>query len=447
VKRWLVLLLVGLAVVVLLSPGLIGRLAEKNIDRNLGRVDLDNENISITAETFERGWFTSEGRYRILIHDGSFSTAVGSDEITGAESGEPSLVIDTRVDHGLVPLSSLRREGGSLTPALANAVSTVSLDRGDGELIDLPGRIYGFVGLDGASSFRFIMEEGQDVSGNMSTEWSGADITYFISADGLRRSLEGVFEPASFESWGVRTILGETRFSLTQDRHAHRLGEVGVDIELESLVVRNDGDPDVGIGPLTAVLDTRIDDGRAAGNGRLELAFDNLQDLGAADVRTALRFDALDADSLATLVDTWKVLNDMPGGTTGAELSAVEPALNRELEALAARGGQLEITDTRITLPQGNWTMNLSVTVDETDDADQPFSWPTVLLNTRATLDAQLSMSLFDYLVEVNPQLRSAVAGGFLVRKGDRYEIEAELDSGRLLINGAPMNLPVAMPR
>ena len=35
-KRWVVILLIALGVVVLLSPGLVGRLAEQNLSDSLG---------------------------------------------------------------------------------------------------------------------------------------------------------------------------------------------------------------------------------------------------------------------------------------------------------------------------------------------------------------------------------------------------------------------------
>lgn len=446
-KRWFVLLLVGLAVIILLSPGIIGRLAEENIDRGLSQVDMENENISIRAEAFERGWFTSEGRHRILLEGGTLFEIVEGYNYQERYAGNPALIIDTRVDHGLLPISSLQRERGSLNPALANAVSTIRLDRGDGQLVDLPGRVYGFIGLGGNSSFRFLMDEGSDVSGNTSTRWSGADITWSVSADGLTRTIEGNIEPATIESFDVETTIGETAFRFSQDRHLHRLGEVALDVDLESLKVRSPGAEDVTAGPLRITLDSRIEGGRTSADGRLALVIDNVPDLGSLDVAADVGVGNLDAEALATMIDAYRILNGLGSNPGEAELASVYPALERAGERLAARGGSLRIENARASVPQGDWQMDLSVEVDETADGAQPFSWPSALLKTSAILDLRMSESLFEYLVVMNPDLRAAVAGGFLLKKGDGYELSAELDDGRLVLNGAPMNLPLALPQ
>ena len=134
-NRWLVALLVILAVVILVSPGIVGRLAEQSLDENIEWVASENPDVSISTERFDRGWFTSEGRYRVVFRGGAFHDAavLYSDSIDSAEL--PALIIDTRIDHGLVPVSSMTREAGSLMPGLANTFSTFQIDPGDGELI------------------------------------------------------------------------------------------------------------------------------------------------------------------------------------------------------------------------------------------------------------------------------------------------------------------------
>ena len=70
-KRWPVVVLVSLALVLLLSPAIIGRLAERRVDHSLSRIERENEDIrAIQSERFKRGWFTSEGQYRIELNDG-----------------------------------------------------------------------------------------------------------------------------------------------------------------------------------------------------------------------------------------------------------------------------------------------------------------------------------------------------------------------------------------
>ena len=69
-KRWLVVLLVLLAVLVLIMPGIVGRLAEQNIADNIEWAESDSPGVNIETERFERGWFTSEGTHRIVLDEG-----------------------------------------------------------------------------------------------------------------------------------------------------------------------------------------------------------------------------------------------------------------------------------------------------------------------------------------------------------------------------------------
>ena len=59
-KKGIVALLVILALVVLLSPGLIGRLAEKSVNDQLNWAAQENQEVVITSERFDRGWFSSD---------------------------------------------------------------------------------------------------------------------------------------------------------------------------------------------------------------------------------------------------------------------------------------------------------------------------------------------------------------------------------------------------
>ncbi len=159
-KRWLVVLLVVLAVIVLVSPGIVGRMAEKNLEENLKWAENESGSIEFQTESFERGWFTSEGRHRVVLSGASFSTAMRTYQNKTGNEDLPSLVIDTHLDHGLVPVASLGRESGSLMPGLASTVSTFQLDPGNGELVPLPGSLYSNVSLTGASDSRFLLEAG-----------------------------------------------------------------------------------------------------------------------------------------------------------------------------------------------------------------------------------------------------------------------------------------------
>jgi len=79
VNRWFLALLLTLAVIVLVSPGIVGRLAEKSVEENLDFVASENDEIVVTTESFDRGWFTSEGRHRIELRDGAVGAVPEND--------------------------------------------------------------------------------------------------------------------------------------------------------------------------------------------------------------------------------------------------------------------------------------------------------------------------------------------------------------------------------
>ena len=69
VKKGIVVLLIVVALLVLLSPGLIGRMAEKSIDENLNWAADQSGGVVVTSEKFQRGWFSSQGQHRVRIDD------------------------------------------------------------------------------------------------------------------------------------------------------------------------------------------------------------------------------------------------------------------------------------------------------------------------------------------------------------------------------------------
>ncbi|MDH5215725.1 MAG: YdgA family protein, partial [Gammaproteobacteria bacterium] len=147
-KRSIVILLVVLALIILISPGIVGRLAEKNLAQEIEWAKKDNPDFLVTTEKFNRGWFTSEGTHRVTLRDADLKAAIAQGE------SMPSLIIDTRFDHGLVPLSSMSQASGSLKPGLARMVSTLHVDDGKGNLTDLPGTIYSETSLTGETTGR-----------------------------------------------------------------------------------------------------------------------------------------------------------------------------------------------------------------------------------------------------------------------------------------------------
>ena len=206
-NRWLVVLLVGLALVILVSPGIIGRLAEQNMEDNIEWAESESPGVHITTESFKRGWFTSAGQHRVVLEGGRFRDATAKYAAATGNSDLPSLIIDTRFDHGLLPLTSLSRDAGSLAPGLASTISTFQLDPGNGETVALPGTLYSKVSLSGASDSHFVMETGSFEYEDLLVNWDGADLTIYSNRASGELAVHGAIQP-----FRVTGDDGEARF-------------------------------------------------------------------------------------------------------------------------------------------------------------------------------------------------------------------------------------------
>ncbi len=446
-KRWIVLLVVGLAIVLLISPGIVGRLAERNLDVGLAQIDLDSPSIDIQTESFERGWFSSAGRHRIDLRDGMLAELLRG---SASATAEPALVVETRLDHGLVPVSSMQRDRGTLSPALASAVSTVALDPGDGELTPLPGHIFSFIGLGGSASYRFLLEPGQHSAPGLAVDWTHADLVVSLSPDGRRQEVDGVVESGMVMRLDdAVTTLGRANFAGYLDRREHPAGDFEFKAELEPLSValadralgsaRSDtaNANTLSIGPISIDARQAVDDGLMDGHVHLDVVADQLPEF--RDVTGVLRaeYSELNADAFAALLSVWQSMND--DDERGYRDYDSFSSLETPLRNLAAGGGRIEISELAVTLPEGDWRLTLDAEVPRSRDP-MP-AWPSLLLKSDTRAELQVSASLFEHYAALNPRLKAAVAGGFLVADGDGYTMLAELSDGRLLINGAPLPL------
>jgi hypothetical protein len=78
VRKSIVALLVIAAIVILISPGIIGRIAEEFVDSNLQWAADESQDIVVTSERLDRGWFSSHGRHRIEIRDEEIRVALAT---------------------------------------------------------------------------------------------------------------------------------------------------------------------------------------------------------------------------------------------------------------------------------------------------------------------------------------------------------------------------------
>ena len=242
-KKGLVALLLGLAIIVLLSPAIVGRLAERSMDENLDWAATESQEVVVTSQGFDRGWFSSAGQHRVELREGELRSAflaiVG--EIDSTEL--PVLIIDTRLDHGLVPLSSMSRDKGTLMPGLGSAISTLRLEFESGEQIDVPGTIYSEVGLTGNLTSNYVLDTGSfDLHGE-TANWGDTDILITTNPSNSNVDFSGSMESLSLTSSMDNVHVGAVEFSGNRRQSPFGFAVGDVEIDVGSITVHGRGEP------------------------------------------------------------------------------------------------------------------------------------------------------------------------------------------------------------
>ena len=440
-KRWVVILLVALAVLVLVSPGIIGRMTEQGLEDNIALARIDSPEITISTEHFDRGWFTSEGRHRIELSDRGAFPELSTFVDEAGYSGMPALILDSRIDHGLVPLASMNRDGGSLEPGIARLATTLQLDPGNGELIDLPGHVYSTVDLAGASQIGLLVGEGIWADGDSNIGWDGADLQMAIDNEGLMTDIAGFIAPIRFSAGG-RFVTSE-RIDITA-----RQSKTPYDFLVGSLHIQSQGvkvtDPlggGFGYSSMEARASNNIDDDKLTGSSSLDITGLGVPALGTFDIGLDMEYSGLDAESFTRLYRAFEAAAS--DGQPEDAFAALYPSMDAELQQFLAAGAEIRFSRLNISLPQGEVISDFVFSLPESASGDA-FSWPGLLLKLQATINLTVPAEIMDLVLELQPDAGMIVAMGFLVLQGDEYKMNLEYAQGLATVNGMPM--PVPMP-
>jgi uncharacterized protein YdgA (DUF945 family) len=431
VKKGVVALFIVVALIILVSPGIVGRLAERSMDENLDWAAAKTDDIVVTSQGFDRGWFSSAGTHRIELRDGPLKALVLDLANSEGAEGLPVLIVDTELDHGLVAVTSMSREHGSLTPGLGRAVSTLAVEFADGTVAELPGTIYSKVALNGVLTSNLVLPAGTASEDGNTLDWGDVDVVLTASPqDGtiaVRGNVAGI---RAASAGGEKTRLDTLAFSGRQ-----RPGPFGFPL----------GEMQVAAGSLATTTGTDATTfGAATFNARLDAKG------GSVTAGTTLRIDGIETD----FGDANLVVDGRIGGLDGAALGALwrhvresadDDVVDERLHALQmevlAAGLAVDVDPLELELPQGPLRSSLHATLGKTDAAS--FNWAALLLAVDATFELSMAEDLADLAMALDPQAGAAIALGYLKKDGDAYTMLAELSKGRLTINGAPMQLPL----
>ena len=437
-KRWIVVLLVVLAAIVLVSPGIVGRLAERNLESNLEWAVRETGEVTVTGGSFDRGWFTSEGTRRIEIRHPQLRALVA--ELCGvpAAGAPPVLIVSTRLDHGLIPVTSMSRESGSLAPALASAISTLELDPGNGETIAIPGKIVTRVALTGSSTSHYRLDAGTFKDATTRVEWQGADVTVRLDAAGSSLGFDAVVEPVLIESaaeTGEDTV-SVGRITAEGEQQATRYGFNVGRLQAQVASVQSAG---AAFGPLNIDAVTELAGERVNGTATVSVREIVVPGVGTMGLDMDMAVDGLDGTALQGIVAA--VEQAQASAAPDAAFAAIYPAIESDVRRLLARGLEIRVEQFDLRLPQGLLTSQLHVELPETDSSS--FSWAGLLLALQAKADLSVPAAAMDTLLAVNPQANALIAMGILEKDGEVYRLHAEYAKGLLSVNGAPMPIPL----
>ena len=430
-KKGVIALIVVLALVVIVSPGIIGKLAEQSVDENLNRAADHSGDFVITSTGFDRGWFSSEGEHRIEIGEGSLRDTF---MMLGGESDDelPVLVINTRLDHGIIPLGSMSRDQGSLAPGLGSAVSRMHLELASGELVALPGTVYSNVGLGGDLETRYELKEGSQSLDGGEVSWQPTTIEINAASGGYQ--FEGNIGGATVSENGAAMTLGKVSFSGDQALNAFGFFAGDLEATIDSISVDSVGSVSTTVDGVSFSGSTRIDGDRALNKGSFTM--DSLTVPGFGEVTYRVKVESnVDGAAFGQFL---AALEDVPADQ---DSSALFDALEPEFKDLVAGGLDLDLSQFDVVLPGlGTVKSVMSVSVEEQDS--DSFEWTSLLLKAKGSLDVRVPSMLVTWATSANPQASGIIAAGYLRKEGNEYVMEARLESGVLTINGAPTVIP-----
>ena len=426
-KKSFVALLIGLALIILISPGIVGRLAEKSMDENLDWAATESQEVVVTSQGFDRGWFSSEGQHRVEIRDGElrdlFLAYTGSDDV-------PALIIDTQMDHGLIPVTSMSRDKGSLLPGLGRAISTLSIETTGGEVIPVPGTIYSSVGLTGELQSNYVLEPGSFNNDGATATWGGVDIVVTTSPSSGAIGFSGAVGSFDVNSMTDNVHIAAIGFSGKQKPSPFGLWVGTVDASVDA-VEFIDAHPST-VGPIELRTSSSVDGERINASASLKIERVPVEGFGDADIGFNVRIENADGRALGRIkksVGRVQPLSD-----------AVPMQLEAEAQRLIAAGLEFHVDHLNIAWPGGTIASEMHIVIDESDV--DSFSWPTALLSVDASADISMPQDLVDIITAQNPQANAAIGMGFLRKNGEVYEMHAEFKQGLLTVNGAPVPMP-----
>lgn len=424
-NKGIVALLVVLALLVLVSPGIVGMLAEKSVDEQLEWAELENQDIVITAEQFDRGWFSSQGRHRIELRESGSTDGIKLMLVPFFGHTTPALVVDTTLSHG--PVAMTGGKSGSLSPGLGKAVSTLSFESDDGKVFAVPGTVYSSIALNGDLTSNYIAEADSNEIG----AWGDIDISFGSKVSSGAYAYNGNIESVQLADNGIALTKLVFNGDLAMSEFGFAVGDMALTLDL--LAFDSGSAEAFSIGPVVFESSTSVNDDKLDSVSELNMIVGDLPGLGHVGLDTRFTLGDVDGAALQQLVQRSRGL---PSNSSPEELLG---AIEEELLGFLAAGVNLHFERLDIALPQGTIKSVMNFKFLENDKSD--LVWSSLLLSLEADAKFEVPQLIADMAMLMSPQ--AGLVESFLVKNGDIYELEAAYKKGLLTVNGVPMALPI----
>lgn len=422
-KRLLVVALVIVLFALLVLPGAVGWVAEREHTRLLDHAQAGG--YELETEGYRRGWFASDARHRYRIDQPWLL------QLAQAYSGDgdvSTLLIDSHLRHG--PMPAIAGGQGSLfAPAWTEAASTLALrgDSGDEHL--LPGRLTSRIEPDGGTHLSYRAEPGrQALDTQFEVAWQKSALDLFMNRDGDQLEFDASLGGLVLRDATTAVELGQARVRGQQQRAPSGLWTGSSAGEVDKLIAPRFAATGIGF---RTQLD--LEQGRPAVRVVSDIEHLSTEVLDGADARFDVGVRGVNAGAFAGFLEL---------AATGQPLDLFAPAQRPLLSRLLADGPDLELHQLRVPFMDSAIEGTAQLRIAPGTDADGPFAdaltgradilVPRVLVHTIA----DSSTDQWRAAIELMIQFR------VLKAEGDRYRIDARYANGILNVNGFPVPLP-----
>lgn len=424
---WVLVILIALAA--LLGPGLIGKAAEKIIEKELNHAVQKSEAVELLAQEYQRGWFSSSIKTTLALHGEEYLSTAR--DLTGDDDVEqPVMIIDGSVRHGPFPASFI--------PALATSRVKVTLQAGDDHVFELPGEVHARLGFAGGGTARYLAEEMHETfeDGSLDAQWEGADVRVDFNADLSKLQTSGEFGAFAVEAESGTFTGGPATFVANRTRTEHGVWLGKGELQLDRITVsapRENLD--------YSVSDLSLQTGASLAQDKVDYLMDieagSIQggEFGEASALLRMTLSDLDASALGKLMEASQAGSDY--------MAAQMPNLMGDVQALLAGGPALDVSELRINTAEGETLISLNLELPESESAEQVPLSPELLTQLVGKVSLRVPKAILERLEALDPELaqnlQTLVAGGFLRSEGTLYVMDAAYEGGMLTVNGVPI--------